>query len=109
MDLFKKIDQLVRKPFCDCERAGRFLNCSSRTIRRLVASGEVAGIRRGPRGQWKVLTESVARNLVDSLWSASLDGQPLPIDLDRLEDYARRYSVIPDEADKADAGATDRT
>jgi hypothetical protein len=93
LDIFQKIDEITRRPFTDCQRAGRFLGCHPRTIRRLCLCGELAAIRRTPTSPWMILTESLAASLIKSLWTASLDGAQIKIDLDRLHKYAIRFSV----------------
>jgi len=94
MDIFAKIDKLTARPFTDCNCAARFLGCSDRTIRRLIQAGEIGAIRTGPRGQWRVLTESLAASMLRSLWVTSIDGGNLgSIDLTKLEAYAIRFGV----------------
>jgi len=94
MDIFEKIDKLTARPFCDCQQAARFLGCHARSVRRMIQAGEIGAVRNGPRGQWRVLSETVAASMVRSLWAASLDGAPIPVDLDCLETYARRFGVV---------------
>lgn len=91
-DIFDRIDRLTARPFTDCERAGRFLGCTGRTVRRMVSAGELGAIRRTPTSPYQVLTSALAASMVRSLWEASLDGQRLPgIDTDRLERYFERF------------------
>jgi hypothetical protein len=96
MDIFEKIDFFVKRPFRSVEQTARFFDCSSRTVRRMIESGEVAAIRRGDRGNWQILSESAAQSFVKNIYDAALDGAAMPFDVEVLERYAERFSAKSD-------------
>jgi hypothetical protein len=90
--IFNEINQYCKDQLRSISETAYLLRCDSRTVKRLIKSGDVVAIRRGKSGATLIIADSVAAMLIEPLVTAASENDHLPgIMIDELEIMRENY------------------